>query len=744
MTPARREALRKATRASARKRRERARERRREWHRQHGYWFFHRWGLYAVPFTRTLRRLGESAAGFITLLGLAERWLCPVADNPPPVPGSRQPATVPRPPARIAAKVARALAQVLWLRPRVLRERARDRAIRLEARLRTVAELQGILHGAAGPEEQARRTAEMRQVLSAETLNEYKQMRVLGMDPGELWPRRLAWRIALRLREVFEDGFDRQRDLKAIRRRAAWLLEVYQLAAEIAGSGSEPTNVAKVSGPADPWAVEEARVKQELEAIGQLQARLERVLAGKEFDAALSLEQARALLPTLEERRRQARARRRKLRRLRQVEQSSAESLGNPFVSPGTVRRRLAGEVHRRGGPPRPPGTAAGAVGDTPAGAGAEEPEEAAARWRQELEELRLRDPEALESDRQEAKERGLAVEELRRRRQAVESRPRPVALRRYWDQALGWCAEIRTGVGRYVARLSEMTGGREAWGWPVVRELELRAEVESQRRVGAGPCALPEPEPVGAGPCARPETGPAPASGVGRPPGAAPTPGTENPRAGFTYPELKRLLAEAFGLAPGWPIPWRYTPPNSAAAADWWGIAPPRPPAPRPVIERRLERVARLAWLMLEADRRRADDEVTRLQEILAAARPGEFEPTARALAGLEARDREAEFRAAERLAKLSEALRQLLEAMYDGYREFERLEADPVWFDAERKQTLRQDLGLEPLPEDFEIPEPPEEFVYHRRKFLARLHNLCTERQEAWIEASSWSDDS
>lgn len=217
----------------------------------------------------------------------------------------------------------------------------------------------------------------------------------------------------------------------------------------------------------------------------------------------------------------------------------------------------------------------------------------------------------------------------------------------------------------------------------------------------------------------------------------AAAGPGTE-----FTYPELKRLLAVAFGLEPGWAIEWRYTPPASAGAAAWFEIAPPRRPAPRRMIERRLERVARLVWLMLEADRRRADEEAARLEQILAAARPGELEPTVCALAALEAEDREAEFRADERLARLSEALRRLLEAMYDGYREFGRLEAEPVWFDAERKRTMRQDLGLEPLPADFKTPEPPEEFLEHRRKFLARLKTLCAERREAWSDRSFWSE--
>src|SRR5262252_4596276 len=115
MTPARRQALQKASRASAKARQARAQERKREWRRQHGYWFFHRWGLYAIPFTRTLKRLGESVPGFLSLLAHAERWLGPSSDNrqlktanqPPPTGDCLLP-TESWWPAQIAAKVARA------------------------------------------------------------------------------------------------------------------------------------------------------------------------------------------------------------------------------------------------------------------------------------------------------------------------------------------------------------------------------------------------------------------------------------------------------------------------------------------------------------------------------------------------------------------------------------------------------------------------------------------------------------
>jgi hypothetical protein len=159
-------------------------------------------------------------------------------------------------------------------------------------------------------------------------------------------------------------------------------------------------------------------------------------------------------------------------------------------------------------------------------------------------------------------------------------------------------------------------------------------------------------------------------------------------------------------------------------------------------VIERKLERVARLAWLMIEGERRRADKQAARLEQILADARPGEFEPTARALIALEAEDREAEFKSGERWARLSEALRSLLEAMYGEYGEFGRMRGAAVWFDAELKRMMRQDLGLDPMPRDFETPEPPEEFVHERRQFLARLRILCTQRQEAPTGRPTWCD--
>lgn len=770
MTPARWEALRKATRASARMRHERAVERKREWHRNNGYWFFHRWALHVVPFTKGVRRLGESVSGFVRLLALAERWLgrsrrqgpedgnqelegrsrkteagsqepedrsqgpesrfTPELQTPnpeplyapsiypgrgddiqsnvvatpesvganhePPAP-SPEPRT-PNPNPRIASKVARALAQVLWLRPRVLRERALDRSIRFEARLRTVAELQGILHGRAGPEEEARRRAEMRRLLSAETLTEYKQMRTLGMDPADLWPKRLAWRIALRLREVFEDRFDRERDLAALRRRTALLLEAYETAAAIeagtsgvaSGSGSasqpclaDPSPASHCSAPPPP---------------GRGGTRLGGWVRG-DLEA-------------------EERARLRKHKAVRRVEESPAESLGNPFVAPRQVGRRLGAEVRRGSAPPRAPSPASLRPAPSPAGRG-ETP---------------------------------------------MESRPRLVMLRRYWDRTFGWCAELSQGARRFAVRLSEMSAGREDWGWPVVRELEWRAEVESRRRpkrierapglndqpARAGLRARPIHQRVWTAPAiavpgdvsaAGQAQGPAPTGGsvAGRPQSDARTPNTE-----FTYPEVKRLLAEAFGVAPGWPIDWRYTPPCSREAAAVFDVASPRRPAPRGVIERKLERVARLVWLMLGSERRRAGQELAKLEQILASARPGEFEPTARALRALEAADREADFRFEDRLAHLTDALRRLVAAIYDGYREFRRLEADPVWFDAGRKRAMRQDLGLEPLPAGFETPEPPAEFVAHRRRFLAGLENLCAEREEAWKDAVALSYDS
>jgi len=60
----------------------------------------------------------------------------------------------------------------------------------------------------------------------------------------------------------------------------------------------------------------------------------------------------------------------------------------------------------------------------------------------------------------------------------------------------------------------------------------------------------------------------------------------------------------------------------------------------------------------------------------------------------------------------------------------EFERLRP-AVRFDPEARRALRQDLGLEAYPADFETPEPPEDFLRNRRKFLADLNCLCYVRE-------------
>ena len=114
---------------------------------------------------------------------------------------------------------------------------------------------------------------------------------------------------------------------------------------------------------------------------------------------------------------------------------------------------------------------------------------------------------------------------------------------------------------------------------------------------------------------------------------------------------------------------------------------------------------------------------------------------------------DRESAFEAEGRLARVSEALRRLLVARFpdrlegpaskSGQRwtlndEFERLRPAAVWFDPEALEAMRQDLGLEPYPEDFETPDPPEDFVHHRRKFLGDLNYICYVRECVWQSGS------
>ncbi|HEY6290696.1 MAG TPA: hypothetical protein VI455_03925, partial [Terriglobia bacterium] len=114
-----------------------------------------------------------------------------------------------------------------------------------------------------------------------------------------------------------------------------------------------------------------------------------------------------------------------------------------------------------------------------------------------------------------------------------------------------------------------------------------------------------------------------------------------------------------------------------------------------------------------------------------------------------LERVDGEAAFEAEGLLARVSEALRRLLVARFpdplegpesaSGRRwtlrdEFERLRPAAVWFDAEARQALREDLGLEPYAEDFETPEPPQDFLHHRRKFLDELGYICYVRECVW----------
>jgi hypothetical protein len=122
-----------------------------------------------------------------------------------------------------------------------------------------------------------------------------------------------------------------------------------------------------------------------------------------------------------------------------------------------------------------------------------------------------------------------------------------------------------------------------------------------------------------------------------------------------------------------------------------------------------------------------------------------------------IEFSDAECEFRASERRARLHEALRRLCEALYpevvEGHAEggglfrlkndFDRLRPDPVWSDPQRRAVLRQDLGLDPKPADFEMPVVPLEFLdpYSpaRREWLESASLASWRRRKA----AQWKED-
>ena len=113
---------------------------------------------------------------------------------------------------------------------------------------------------------------------------------------------------------------------------------------------------------------------------------------------------------------------------------------------------------------------------------------------------------------------------------------------------------------------------------------------------------------------------------------------------------------------------------------------------------------------------------------------------------------DSEAEFRFGDVRARLSETLRRLCESLHPkpiqartarGFlyvlkNEFERLRPDPVWFDRERRAMLRQDLGLGPLPADFETPELPEELLDPRSRERRRMLRDTMRK----VENASWRE--
>jgi len=159
-------------------------------------------------------------------------------------------------------------------------------------------------------------------------------------------------------------------------------------------------------------------------------------------------------------------------------------------------------------------------------------------------------------------------------------------------------------------------------------------------------------------------------------------------------------------------------------------------------VVNHAVVRVARLLWVLIERDARRAQSEASYVDHLLAGAQPRELQPARTRLAALEPEDRRAGFAQRERLALLAQALGRLLAALHgettpferlwierarpmgpQGYRqptEFERLRPHRFWLDPERRRLMREVLEmdggvgrprLEPRTTNQEPPTPGEE---------------------------------
>ncbi|HUI43848.1 MAG TPA: hypothetical protein VL523_17950 [Terriglobia bacterium] len=767
--------------------------------RQHGFYFVHRWGHYVLPFTKSIKRLGENGAAFQRLWERLERWLVPgpsvslrnlepgitkheqpvidhelrstiyehhTTDNGPRTTdnGPRTTDTGQRNSTWfrwIAAKVARALAQVLWLRVRLMRERSHDLQVRLEARLRTMAEMQAVLRGRRGVEAQARLRETLLPSLGP-ALNEYRLARMYGRDPYAIFPLRFHGYLAEMIGDAIAPSPQARLERTRLRNRTRLLLEAYHTAAGLdpggtAEAGAHPSSKAPgASSLAD-------RVAAAGEAISQLQSERQRIRAALKAcqgtepagsSVRAELEESRA---TVEIALAEGRAERRRLKALAVVEAGSAESLGNPFAAPSEVNDRASGRVR----PKRKP-TPEGGV----------DPSRSAEQVQNDLEKEALQ-REALpaaERERADAVDRdlaalhGLSLDEMRRRRAAL---PGFAPARLFWHPERGFCMTIRSWRGERVEPVRQNPASREFGWWPEGLEAEMRARVQARRRHAGGAW---KHQPLGYTELSRlvgRAFGMSAPMADGAPPASSPAPVPEKRKRKSSVVRrqssvVRRPLSVVHPPSPA----GRSPSPGSRRRSSIGRRTPAAVSSPLTVVQapvahadfrirkaskrrgksqitnrkspisnrhsaivNRQSEVARLLWLLTHEGERRAEREARRLKRRAAAGpapHPQAKAPAAPELpfsplpappadtltsyvASCERDDFEGEFRGAERLARLRRALGRLLAALHGENPEFERLQPPEVWFKPELKRTLRQDLGLDPAPAPAAVPVFP-----------------------------------
>jgi len=869
----------------SRARAERRFQKRQQHRRQHGFFFFHRWGLYAMSFARSLKHLGESKAAFRQLWV----WSCLVfgvrvdsglgtrgsglgkedsqatvfssqssvlsseacgglgnrpsriperrirsnpehrSPNPEGVnrqstienrqsssPESRVPSPQPRINRHRLLKLARALAQSLWLGRRVRRALDQETAIRLEARLRTMAELQAILRGDHGAEAQARLRENLGRVMGPE-LEEYKCLTMFGADPGLVWPRRLSRHLMEMILEVVDDGPDRHEQVAKLRRRMRRLLK--------AGSGERGSSNCRFS-MADRRLKDKSSVVSCPSSVVSSQSSVQD--QGSDSGSAHS-EPGGASRP---------------------------DNDGQRTTDQGRVDNRQSSIDHRKSAIPGQ-STIENRLLVNP-----QTEEEIAEAWRQHWQSRERLSPAAqdnrLRREMHLADQHGLTTEELL---DHLVLKPAEALSRLVWKPGQGWWGESwhrRWGTERHPVSESYAAGPR-AW-WPEARELEMRAEVEKRRLRTHTPLAYGElKELVGAAfgltDCRlKSESGNCRLSIDdcrlrGR---SSVVSSQSSVQEGGSRSSRSEPGDSLRSENDGEPATDNAQPGNRPSAIENRQFANPElytpnaDPQQSAIDHRRaaIERVARLLWLIVNTGEGDVRGEERRLersgfgisgfgaggsghgtesavgspQPAVACdleAGPGGHEPrsrnddhnndgprttddgpsaptpnselrnsertdrqsaignsTARHLAcpelvegslvtrhllllhPLEAHDRENEFRRTERQLRLSEALRRLGQALHPepiqarterGYLyrlmdEFDCLRLDPLWLDPERKAALRQDLGIDPLPEDFETPELPDELLDPRsplrrallRETMRKVENASWRRSE------------